>query len=541
MATPEQLLERLQRLEAQNQELAAALALAQQQAAAAMPVNDGQRGQVDTRLLGRPESFDGVSVKWKDWPIVFRAYMGAAVPILRDLMARVEGALDQPALNAVLERQEEAASQQMYFVLVMLTKGEALDIVINSGQGEGLEAWRQMVNRFEPRAHSRQAGMLLEILSWDYSGDLLVRMEAMERRIVDYEKSGERLSDSVRIGIVMKQLPDGPIRQHLIMNSERLNTWPVFRDEVTNIRRAQTAVQNAQVPMDVSALEAKGKSKGKGKSNAGANLKDVTCHNCGKKGHYARDCWQKQASGSGKGKGKSEGKGKGNAKKGPTCHRCGGVGHIAKDCATKKEVNALENPAAGNEKPGQIDALFINSVEVTEEVLRGVGATAEMILKMKTLGYIGDRTEKGRQKMVWSVDSGAAVTIVPKSIGVDYPIEDQGNGVVYKDASGGDVHDEGTRMLIGKMKSGSRKVTKGIRTRVGNVTRGLLSVCEVVNVGGEVHFTAGRCWIKRPSGDEVDFVKNGRVFELEMEVLPYSEAKDVLAKDPFGGPAPKKP
>ena len=47
-------------------------------------------------------------------------------------------------------------------------------------------------------------------------------------------------------------------------------------------------------PMDVGALSkgsGKGKSKGKGKKEKGQNhMSNVTCWNCGKKGHYARNC-----------------------------------------------------------------------------------------------------------------------------------------------------------------------------------------------------------------------------------------------------------
>ena len=57
----------------------------------------------------------------------------------------------------------------------------------------------------------------------------------------------------------------------------------------------------------------KGKGKGKGKGGKGKAGKDTLCWYCGKYGHMAKDCWQKDAEmeeyRKGKGKGKGYGKG----------------------------------------------------------------------------------------------------------------------------------------------------------------------------------------------------------------------------------------
>ena len=293
---------RMQALEAQSQQLQQRVLQQQVQQQAQGSGAQPERAQmIDTRMLNRPETFDGVTVKWKDWPIVFRAYMGAAVPALVELMRAAE-ASTAPMINAALEMPAVGPSHQLYFVLVVTCKGQALGIVINAGQGEGLEAWRLLCQRFEPKVHSRQAGLLLSILSWDFTGDVLLRMEALEREIADYEKGGETVSDAMRMGIVLRQLPDGPIRQHLIMNSDRLKTWQEFRDEVCNIKRAQLAVASTATAMDVGALakDLKG-GKAKGNGDKGKSSKDVVCQTCKKKrpsseGLLAPECqWEATA------------------------------------------------------------------------------------------------------------------------------------------------------------------------------------------------------------------------------------------------------
>ena len=85
------------------------------------------------------------------------------------------------------------------------------------------------------------------------------------------------------MGIVLINLDEGPLKEHLLMNSAKFTSWNEFKEEITNIRRAKDASQGV-APMDVDGL-AKGKPKGKG-----AGKGQQTCHNCGKPGHYKKEC-----------------------------------------------------------------------------------------------------------------------------------------------------------------------------------------------------------------------------------------------------------
>ena len=116
----------------------------------------------------------------------------------------------------------------------------------------------------------------------------------------------------MKIGIALRQMEEGNLRQHLLMNSSRLTTWKTFKSEIVDIKRAAAAV--GAVPIDIGAF-AKGRGKG-GKGDVGK------CGHCGKAGHSKKDCWalgggdSLVAADAGKGKGKSKGKTKGGTSSG---------------------------------------------------------------------------------------------------------------------------------------------------------------------------------------------------------------------------------
>ena len=98
-----------------------------------------------------------------------------------------------------------------------------------------------------------------------------------------------------------------------------------------------------------------------GKQGGGTHAVDQTCGHCGKKGHHAKDCRTRIAQektaaskrngkdggkGGNKGGGNKNNNGKGGRGKGNTrdmskitCHNCGKQGHYASDCPDKASNN----------------------------------------------------------------------------------------------------------------------------------------------------------------------------------------------------------
>ncbi|CAK0856587.1 unnamed protein product, partial [Prorocentrum cordatum] len=181
----------------------------------------------------------------------------------------------------------------------------ALDAALNSGALEGLEARRQLNRRCQPQARTRHAGLLMQLLSWDFSGELLTRMEAFEREISIYEgQTGEQLSNAIKIGIALQRLSESPLKHHMILNAERLEQWVQFREEIASVRGAQAAAAvtpegstpmgQGSTPMGPRAFGGKSGGKG-GKKERGHGYPQPQhsvgpCRNCGRQGRAKKDC-----------------------------------------------------------------------------------------------------------------------------------------------------------------------------------------------------------------------------------------------------------
>ena len=168
----------LEGLAKQNVELQNELAQSRQQAAnelaalrqeevrgAPLRGTQATRVGVDMRLLEKPSDFSGAQDAWRDWSTVFKAYAGAAIPRLQKLMDNAARATDPTPIATNVDGEDRAASAQLYWMMLMICKGVALNTVFLAGDSEGLEAWRQLIEKHEPKVRTRFAGQLMSVLS----------------------------------------------------------------------------------------------------------------------------------------------------------------------------------------------------------------------------------------------------------------------------------------------------------------------------------------------------------------------------------------
>ena len=247
---------------------------------------------VGTRNLGRPSQFNGTDSAWRDWSVVFRSYAALMHPALKDEMQRAER-LSTAETNAGLLEGEQVQA---------LPFASAQHFGTSSGSCDECWVSRRLVERYDPHIRSRTAGQLLSLLQFDFSGDMLAKLEAYERDLALYDQaSGEKISDGLRVGIVLNRVTDTELATHLLWNSERFQTWALFRRELVDVLRARAAASGAYqmrrgandsntAPMEIDALDSKGKGGKKGMGKGKEKTDKDVCLKCGPRGHWAKNC-----------------------------------------------------------------------------------------------------------------------------------------------------------------------------------------------------------------------------------------------------------
>ena len=146
----------------------------------------------------------------------------------------------------LIDDEQIQASTDLYHLLLNSTSGPALDRVVNAGSAEGLRAWQLLAEKYDPHIRSRTVRQLLSLLQFDFSGDTLAKLEAYERDLALYvQASGKKISDGLRVGIVLNGVTDTELATHLLLNSERFQTWALIRRELVDVWRARATASGA--------------------------------------------------------------------------------------------------------------------------------------------------------------------------------------------------------------------------------------------------------------------------------------------------------
>ena len=237
---------------------------------------------VDTKMA-KPPMFPGSEGAWPDWSFKLKAYVAAVHPglaiVLEQAEAAAHGETWWPDEDVDLD-----TDQQFRYLLIIQTSEGALQIIKQTPGG--VQAYRALARRYNPRCQARSLVQLQGILRFDFGASreqAVDRLVLFERLVTEYEQvTNERLSDQIKCAVLLERLPT-ELRTHLLLNSGAVPTYSLMRAQVESFLIAgrtwkppdDAAAQAAgNDPMEVDAIYRKGgKGKEKGKEKKGGKGK----------------------------------------------------------------------------------------------------------------------------------------------------------------------------------------------------------------------------------------------------------------------------
>ena len=316
MATAEQMQEALQQiqmltarittLETQLQFESARAQTAEQERSALIPtlVTTGQEragGMVDTKGIGQPFMWKGSADQdFGEWSHKVRTFM------LPRFGYDILTALTWGARQQKIVAKTCVASQRNRMISWNTVFGEqagedAIEpnrIVGNSGEGNGLEAWRRPHSEYDPTSSMRRVAILQQVQNPSRCGRVEDLGPALERWLSkkrQYEMFTDRngrpcqASDDTLVAAMFRMMPKSLEEKCYVRPRERglpgvVRQTAGYSGTKKSITMSENKTARKDDPMDVDALS-KGKSKGKGKKEKGQNhMSNAVCWNCGKTG-----------------------------------------------------------------------------------------------------------------------------------------------------------------------------------------------------------------------------------------------------------------
>ena len=282
--------------------------------------------------LERVGDFIGDPTSWRRWAFTFRGYVGAQSAEAVELIRAVEILQEPGILN---DPDKKSIDNNLYFALAMCLQSAALDILTNVPEGDGLECWRRMAQRFEPRTAGHGRVQLIDIVeAKNLDGTFHAKVEQWEKKITVLEATTDhRVNDELRMAIFEAKIAPESVRRHLVLNSARLTTHQAMKEEIEMILLSHQAMGtnfDGPTAMDISQVT---------EENPTADVNYIAK----KGGKYGG---KNEGKHGGKG-GKHDGKGYGGDHKGKDkpdtdkrfegiCNWCGRRGHRETDCVFKK-------------------------------------------------------------------------------------------------------------------------------------------------------------------------------------------------------------
>ena len=150
-------------------------------------------------------------------------------------------------------------ADQLHTVLMTLVGRESFDVLVGSGSGDGLEAWRRLHKRWDPLTTGRARGLLREIFSLGRAKlvelqGAVERLEDLMRRYTQRRdaRNGQRhtLAEDIRMAALEALLLE-ELERHCQFERSRLDTYQKLRKKRSCSQRRSKRVCCSQAGSSV--------------------------------------------------------------------------------------------------------------------------------------------------------------------------------------------------------------------------------------------------------------------------------------------------